>query len=99
MFYICYNLSKFSNKEGDYYLSKKEKEFQRLLHKKTLSSDEAIRLVELDGWYLDPISNKSGTSHLYFRHKTKSGKVTIPANRKTIHPDTLASILKQAGLY
>ena len=79
-------------------MSKKEKEFYKLLNKKVLSSDEAIRLVELDGWYPDPISNKSGTSHLYFRHKTKNGKVTIPANREALHPDTRASILKQAGL-
>ena len=79
-------------------MSKKEKEFQKLLHKKILSSDEAIRLIELDGWYCDPIKNKSGTSHLYFHHKTKSGKVTIPTNREALHPDTKDSILKQAGL-
>ena len=85
-------------KEGGYYVSKKEKELQKLLHKKILSSNEAIRLVELDGWYPDPINNKSGTSHLQFHHKIKKGKVTIPANRKTLHPDTQETILKQAGL-
>ena len=79
-------------------MSKREKELQKLLHKKILSSDEAIRLVELDGWYPDPINKKSGTSHLQFHHKNKKGKVTIPAKRNALHPDTLKNILKQANL-
>ena len=79
-------------------MSKKEKELQKLLHKKILSSDEAIRLIELDGWYPDVINTKSGTSHLQFHHKSKKGKVTIPAKRHALHPDTQKAILKQAGL-
>ncbi len=79
-------------------MSKKEKELKKLLNKKVLSSDEAIRLVELDGWYPDPINNKSGTSHLQFHHRIKKGKVTIPANRNTLHPDTLDSILHQSQI-
>lgn len=79
-------------------MSKREKELQRLLHQKLLSSDEAIRLIELDGWYADPINNKSGTSHLQFHHKVKKGKVTIPRGQKVLHPDTKNDILKQASL-
>ena len=41
-------------------MSKKDKQFLRLLHKKTLSSDEAVRLLEIDGWYEDPDNPTEG---------------------------------------
>ncbi len=81
-------------------MSKKDKEFQKLLNKKTLSSDEAIRLLKLDGWIEDKSKQrkKSGSSHQQFIHPTKKGKVTVPAERKTLPEDTRKDILIQAGL-
>ena len=35
---------------------------------------EIERLVKNDGWFLDTIEG----SHYHYKHKTKSGKVTIP---------------------
>ena len=77
-------------------MSKKDKEFQRLLAQKTLSSTEAIRLLQLDGWV--PDHNTSGTSHQQFEHLTKKGKITVPTGRKTLPEGTRKSIFEQAGL-
>jgi predicted RNA binding protein YcfA (HicA-like mRNA interferase family) len=56
---------------------------------------EIIRLVERDGWTLRGFSG----SQRHFVHPTKPGKVTIPARlSKDLHPKTVASILRQAGL-
>ena len=49
---------------------------------------------EADGWYF---VNASG-SHHHFKHPTKPGKVTVPHPRKDLHPKTLRSIYRQAGL-
>ncbi|MCX5768818.1 MAG: type II toxin-antitoxin system HicA family toxin [Candidatus Hydrogenedentes bacterium] len=38
-------------------------------------------------------------SHRHFRHSDKPGIVTVPGNPNfDVHPKTLASILRQAGL-
>lgn len=82
-------------------MSKKDKEFIKLLHQKTLSSEEAMRLLRLDGWIPDKNTinrKKSGTSHQQFIHPVKKGKVCVPAGRKTLPEDTKKSILEQAGL-
>ena len=56
---------------------------------------EAIRLIERDGWYF---VGQSG-SHRQYKHPSKHGRVTIPGKPSaTLHPKTLASILKQAQL-
>jgi predicted RNA binding protein YcfA (HicA-like mRNA interferase family) len=56
---------------------------------------EIIRIIESDGWHR--VRAKSG--HLQYKHATKKGRVTISGHRNDdIHPRTLNSILKQAGL-
>ena len=81
-------------------MSKKDKEFQKLLQQKTLSSKEAVRLLELAGWILDKNTNRnnSGSSHQQFIHPDKKGKICVPAGRKTLTESTRKSILEQAGL-
>jgi predicted RNA binding protein YcfA (HicA-like mRNA interferase family) len=56
---------------------------------------EAIRLIEQDGWY------HVGTrgSHRQYKHPRKPGRVTIAGKLSdTLAPGTFNSILKQAGL-
>jgi predicted RNA binding protein YcfA (HicA-like mRNA interferase family) len=56
---------------------------------------EVIRLLERDGWELSRIRG----SHRQFKHSGRPGKVTVAGQPKdTLHPKTLASILRQAGL-
>ncbi|MBZ0281851.1 MAG: type II toxin-antitoxin system HicA family toxin [Anaerolineae bacterium] len=56
---------------------------------------EAIAILENDGWYLARVKG----SHRQYKHPSKKGVVTVPGNlSKTLHPKTLGSILKQAGL-
>ena len=78
-------------------MSKKDKQLYKLLHKKTLSSDEAVRLLEIDGWYEDS-DNPTDGSHYHLVHPVKKGKVTVPLGRKVLKKKTLDSILKSAGL-
>ena len=57
---------------------------------------EAIRTIEKDGWYQ---VKSAGSSHRQFKHPTRSGRVTIAGKMSDdLAPDTLKSILKQAGL-
>ncbi len=56
--------------------------------------NEIEKLLQKDGWYF---KNQKG-SHCQYIHPTKTGKVTIPKHSGDIHPDTIKSILKQAGL-
>ena len=57
---------------------------------------EIIKLIEKDGWYL--VAQKG--SHRQYKHKTKSGRVTVPdhGQNKDLAKGTENSILKQAGL-
>jgi len=56
---------------------------------------EAIKAIENDGWF--EVKSKGG--HRQYKHDVKRGRVTIPGKPSgTLHPKTLASILKQAGL-
>ncbi len=56
---------------------------------------ELIRLIEADGWSLV----KTRGSHRQYKHAVKKGRVTIPGHPgDDVHPDTLKSILTQAGL-
>jgi Predicted periplasmic or secreted lipoprotein len=56
---------------------------------------EVLRLLREDGWYL---VNQEG-SHRQFKHPTKPGRVTVAGKPgETLHPKTLASILRQAKL-
>lgn len=58
------------------------------------SSREIIKRIEADGWVLVSVSG----SHHQFKHSAKPGKVTVPHPRKDLSPNTLRSIIKQAGL-
>ena len=54
-----------------------------------------LRLIENDGWQLA----RTRGSHRQYRHPTKSGLVTVAGKPSDyLHPKTLGSILKQAGL-
>ena len=56
---------------------------------------EVLRLLEREGWELA----RTRGSHRQYKHPRRPGKVTVPGKpRDTLHPKTLASILKQAGL-
>lgn len=59
-----------------------------------MTSQEAIRLIQEDGWYLVAVRG----SHHQFKHPSKAGRVTIPHPRKDLPAGTLNSILRQAGL-
>ena len=61
----------------------------------TIKVKEAIKLIEQDGWYL--VATRG--SHRQFKHKSKTGRVTI-AGKPTddLPPGTWNSILKQAKL-
>ena len=62
---------------------------------KTCSVKEMIDYINNDGWYL--LRQKG--SHRQYRHKTKSGTVTVPGKLSDdLLPNTSKSILKKAGL-
>ena len=53
-------------------------------------------MIEADGWYQ---VKSGGSSHRQFKHPIRSGRVTIAGKMSDdLAPDTLKSILKQAGL-
>jgi predicted RNA binding protein YcfA (HicA-like mRNA interferase family) len=51
---------------------------------------DVLRLIETDGWYL---IGQEG-SHRQYKHPLKKGRVT----GDDLHPKTLTSLLRQAGL-
>ena len=55
---------------------------------------ELEKIIKADGWEYQYTRG----SHFYYKHKTKSGKVTIPNHSGDIPTGTLNAILKQAGL-
>jgi predicted RNA binding protein YcfA (HicA-like mRNA interferase family) len=56
---------------------------------------DLIKLVEINGWM--QISTRG--SHRHYKHFAKPGRVTIPGHPgDDVHPDTLKSVLTQAGL-
>lgn len=56
---------------------------------------EAMRVLERDGWELF----RTRGSHRQYRHAERAGKVTVPGKPSdTLHPKTLASIFRQAGI-
>ena len=59
-----------------------------------MSSKQIIKMLEKDGWILKRVEG----SHHHFKHPSKKGVVTVPHPTKDLHPKTVNSILKQAGL-
>lgn len=56
---------------------------------------EVIKLIENDGWF--QVTQKG--SHRQFKHSVKRGRVTVAGKSSDdLHPKTLKSILRQAGL-
>jgi predicted RNA binding protein YcfA (HicA-like mRNA interferase family) len=56
---------------------------------------DLVKLVVADGWY----HVKTRGSHHQYKHPVKRGRVTIPGHPgDDLHPDTLKSVLTQAGL-
>jgi predicted RNA binding protein YcfA (HicA-like mRNA interferase family) len=56
---------------------------------------EVLRMLAEDGWFL--VATKG--SHRQFKHRTKSGRVTVAGKPSDdLAPGTLSSILKQSGL-
>lgn len=56
---------------------------------------DILKVIERDGWRLERMRG----SHRQFRHPTKLGTVTIAGHpTDEVHPKTLRSILRQAGL-
>lgn len=77
-------------------MTKRSKELERLLNQKTLSSDEAVRLLELTGWERIRKSvgrKKSGTSHMYFWHPVRKIETCVPADRKNLS-DTVRRVIQ-----
>ena len=59
-----------------------------------MTAQEIEKELKSDGWYY----HSTKGSHKHFKHPTKPGKVTIPQHRGDIHPKTIETIRKQAGL-
>jgi len=56
---------------------------------------QIISMIERDGWHR--VDAKGG--HRQYKHPSKKGRVTISGHANDdVHPKTLNSILKQAGL-
>lgn len=55
---------------------------------------EIEREVKADKWYFD---HANGSHYIYY-HPTKKGMVVIPYHSGDLHPKTIKSIRKQAGL-
>lgn len=56
---------------------------------------EVINLIEDDGWLL----LRTRGDHRQYKHPAKRGKVTVAGHPSDdLHPKTLRSILRQAGL-
>ncbi|MEG0765124.1 MAG: type II toxin-antitoxin system HicA family toxin [Pseudoflavonifractor sp.] len=55
---------------------------------------EIEKIIAADGWQYKTTKG----SHKQFVHPTKPGKLCIPQHSGDIHPDTIKSILAQAGL-
>jgi len=56
---------------------------------------DLIKLIESDGWR----QVRTRGSHRQYKHGLKKGCVTVPGHPgDDVHPDTLKSVLVQAGL-
>jgi predicted RNA binding protein YcfA (HicA-like mRNA interferase family) len=62
--------------------------------RRTVSSRQAIRAIEADGWLLVRVAG----DHHQFRHPTKLGKVTVPHPVKDLPVQVVVSIERQSGV-
>lgn len=61
----------------------------------TMQVRDVVRRLERDGWSLD----RTRGSHRQYVHPVKPGVVTVSGHpSEEMHPKTLKSVLKQAGL-
>ena len=66
-----------------------------MVYNYSMEVKELIKLIEKDGWF----QVAQVGSHRQYKHKIKSGRVTIVGKlSKDMPTGTLNSILKQAGL-
>lgn len=61
---------------------------------KTHSSRDVIGMLTADGWFEVRVTG----SHHHFKHKVKTGVVTVPHPKKELGKGLCNSILKQAKL-
>ncbi|WP_238311718.1 type II toxin-antitoxin system HicA family toxin [Methylobacterium organophilum] len=59
-----------------------------------MDSRDLIRMLKAAGWTQHSVTG----SHHHFKHPAKPGKITVPHPKKDMHPKTVASIKKAAGL-
>jgi predicted RNA binding protein YcfA (HicA-like mRNA interferase family) len=59
-----------------------------------MNSREVIKILEDHGW----LKHAQKGSHCQYKHRVKSGKVTVPHPKKDLPTKTVASIFKQAGI-
>lgn len=60
----------------------------------TTNSRDLIGELERDGWTLHSVTG----SHHHFKHPEKPGTVTVPHPVRDMHPKTVKSVCRQAGL-
>jgi predicted RNA binding protein YcfA (HicA-like mRNA interferase family) len=61
----------------------------------TMKVRELLKLLRKDGWVVD----RTRGDHRQLIHPTKSGTVTVSGHLSDdVHPKTLKSVLRQAGL-
>lgn len=61
---------------------------------KSISSREAIRKLEADGWYLVATEG----SHQQYKHPTKSGRVTVKHPAKDLTIGVVKDIERKSGV-
>ncbi|MBQ6976039.1 MAG: type II toxin-antitoxin system HicA family toxin [Selenomonadaceae bacterium] len=61
---------------------------------KSYSSDEVIKILKADGWYLERVRG----DHHQFKHSVKKGTVTVQHPVKDLNKNVLKSIARQSGL-
>ena len=67
----------------------------RNVYKNEMKVREAIKIIELDGWFMVRMKG----SHRQYKHNNKHGVVTIAGNlNDDLAKGTIQSILNQAGL-
>lgn len=57
-------------------------------------SRDLIKELEAEGWRFVGATG----SHHHYKHATRPGKVTVPHPKRDLHPKTVRSIYKQAGI-